>query len=300
MKIDVLGVQAFIAISEHHVFHKAAGQLNISQTALTRRLQNLESYLGTKLVERTTRDVSLTTVGENFLPQARRLLSELSDAISEIRDAGRSQRGDVCIACVPTMGVQFLPRVIQLYSQRHPGNRIKVLDHSSAGVSRAVLSREAEFGITIAEQLSAELASHPLIADTFVLICREDHVLAKRRRVTWAELAGHRLIFPGVGSSNRPILDHALSDLICNVHSFYEVQRSATAVGLVAQGVGAAIVPRLAMLPGAHPNLRIVELVEPRVVRSFVLVCRKSAQLSPAAKALFQLIEQRAQRHTIR
>ena len=77
MKIDALGVQAFIAIADHSGFQKAADALHISQTALTRRLQNLEAFLGVKLVERTTRSVALTTIGRDFLPQAQRLLTDL-------------------------------------------------------------------------------------------------------------------------------------------------------------------------------------------------------------------------------
>jgi DNA-binding transcriptional LysR family regulator len=68
MKIDTLGVQAFIAIADHSGFQKAANALHISQTALTRRLQHLESVLGVKLIERTTRSVALTTIGRDFLP----------------------------------------------------------------------------------------------------------------------------------------------------------------------------------------------------------------------------------------
>jgi DNA-binding transcriptional LysR family regulator len=59
----------------------------------------------------------------------------------------------------------------------------------------------------------------------------------------------------------------------------------------VAAGVAAAVVPRLALQPGAHPDLRIVALVEPVVTRSLVLVWRRGAHLSPAAQALFDLLE---------
>ena len=124
MKIDTLGVQAFIAIADHTSFQKAAAALRISQTALTRRLQNLETTLGIKLVERTTRSVALTSIGQDFLPQAQRLLSELSAALSEIREIGLAQRGDVCIACIPTAAAQFLPRIVREYSAKFPKNRI--------------------------------------------------------------------------------------------------------------------------------------------------------------------------------
>jgi len=294
MKIDTLGVQAFIAIADHGSFQKAAEKLHITQTALTRRLQNLEALLGVKLVERTTRSVALTGIGREFLPQGRRLLSDLATALTEIRETGKAQRGDVSIACVPTVGVQYLPRVIQEYSVRHPNNRIKILDHASSGVAEAVLRREAEFGINIGGPHHPELASLPLLEDRFVLICRDDHPLAKRRKLSWKQLEPHPLIFVGAVSGNRPLLDSALGARNLKLQSHYEVQRSSTAVGLVAEGVAAAIVPSLAMQRGAYPGIRIVALTDPVVSRTLVLVSRKTAQLSPAAQALYDMISRQA------
>ena len=296
MKIDTLGVQAFIAIADHGSFHKASAALHITQTALSRRLQNIESFLGVKLVERTTRSVALTPTGGDFLPQARRLLTELSNALVEIRESGKARRGDVSIACVPTAGVQFLPRVIQQYSAQFPHNRIKILDHASSGVADAVLRREAEFGVNIAEPYRAELTSIPLLEDRFVLICREDHALSKRKVLSWNRLQPFPLIFAGPDSNNRPLLELALGEARVTLQSFYEVQRSSTAVGLVAAGVAAAVVPRLAMQKGAYPNIRVIALTNPVVARKLVLISRKNGHLSPAARALYDMIRGQATR----
>ena len=290
MRLDTLGVEAFIAIAEQGGFGKAAATLHITQTALSRRLANLEDLLGVRLVERTTRSVALTRIGENFLPRARRLMGDLTSALVELRETGEAQRGNVSIACVPTVGVQYLPRIIQAYSARYPGNRIKILDHASTGVADAVLRREAEFGINIAGPHHPELAARPLLEDRFVLICRSDHPLAKRTRVTWKELEPHPLIFAGEVSGNRPLLSAALDAQNLSLHAFYEVQRSSTAVGLVAEGVGAAVVPSLAVQKGAYPRIRVVALVSPVVSRTLVLVSRKTAHLSPAAQALYDMI----------
>ncbi len=294
MKIDTLGLQAFVAIAEQSSFQKAAETLYITQTALTRRLQNLEALLGVKLIERTTRSVAMTQLGGDFLPQARRLLSDLENALTEIQKTGRSHRGDVSIACVPTVGVQYLPRIIQEYARRYPQNRIKILDHASSGVANAVLRREAEFGINIGGPHHPELASVPLIQDRFVVICRDDHPLAKRRTVTWTQLAGYPLIFAGEVSGNRPLLDAALGTPSVPLQSHYEVQRSSTAVGLVAQGVAAAVVPSLAIQKGAYPAIKVVALGEPVVSRTLVLVSRRTAHLSPAAQALYDMILKQA------
>src|SRR5438132_1692484 len=135
MKIDILGVQAFVAIADFGGFQKAAETLHVTQTAVTQRLRNLEDFLGVMLVERTTRSIALTNIGQDFLPQARRLLQELSSTLTEIRETGKAQRGEVSIACVPTVGFHYLPRIIQAYSARFPDNRIKIHDHASAGVA---------------------------------------------------------------------------------------------------------------------------------------------------------------------
>src|SRR6185437_277641 len=149
LKIDTLGVQAFIAVATRRNFRRAAAELHITQTALSRRLQTLEAYLSVKLIERTTRSVELTRTGADFLPRAQRLLTELETALTDIRETGRAMRGSVTIACVPSIGARYLPHVIQQYSAAYPENRITILDHSSFGVAESVLRREAEFGINV-------------------------------------------------------------------------------------------------------------------------------------------------------
>jgi DNA-binding transcriptional LysR family regulator len=296
MKIDTLGVQAFIAIAEAGSFGAAADALHITQTALSRRLQNLESFLGVMLVERTTRSVALTPIGRNFLPQARRLLADLSAALVEIRETGRSMRGDVTIACVPTVGVHYLPRIVQQYAALYPDNRIRILDHASSDVAAAVLRREAEFGINMQGAEDPELASLPLLTDRFVLVCRRDHPLAVRGRLAWKQLQPHALILAGADSGNRPLLDVALQKHDVRLRSFYEVQRSSTAVGMAAAGAGVAVVPGLAVQPGAYPQLKVVPLVDPVVSRTLVLLSRVRAHFTPAAQALYDLIRRQARR----
>ena len=294
MKIDTLGVQAFIAIATHRNFRRAAAGLHITQTALSRRLQTLEAYLGAKLIARTTRSVELTRTGGDFLPRAQRLLTELETALTDIRETGKAMRGSVTIACVPSIGARLLPQAIQQYSAAYPDNRITIHDHSSFGVAEAVLRREAEFGINVTGSHDAGLAGTPLVRDRFVLICRDDHPLAARRKATWTQLEPHLLIFPGSLSANRPVLELALSAERLRLRTYYEVQHSSTALGLVAEGVGAAVVPGLAVQREAYPRIRVIQLAEPVVARSLVLIAPRNAHLSPAARALYDMLVRRA------
>jgi DNA-binding transcriptional LysR family regulator len=290
MKLDILGVQAFIAIAELEGFGRAAESLHITQTALSRRLQNLESLLGVRLVERTTRSVALTKIGQDFLPQARRLLGDLAMALGEIRESGKALRGDVTLASIASVGASYLPGVIRRYSALHPHNRVRVLDYLSPDVARAVARREAEFGINMQAPPDPDLASIPILKDRYVAVCPAGHPLAKLKRLRWKELQPHALILSGHERGGRTLVDSALRAQRVGLRHYFEVQHSFTALGMVSQGVGIAVVPDLTLPKGAYPRLVAVPLVDPVVSRTLVLLSRNRANLSPAAQALYDLI----------
>src|SRR3984893_12425139 len=95
IKIDFDGLQAFVAIAELGGFGKAASSLHVTQTALTRRLQKLEAYLGMRLLDRTTRSVQLTPMGREFLPQAGRMVHAVTFAVERLKDMSRLGTGSV-------------------------------------------------------------------------------------------------------------------------------------------------------------------------------------------------------------
>jgi len=177
---------------------------------------------------------------------------------------------------------------VQQYAVLYPDNRVRILDHASSDVAAAVLQRAAEFGINMQGAHHPELRSVPLLRDRFVLVCRDDHALARKQRLTWKQLEPHTLILAGAESGNRPLLDLALEKQEIRLRSFYEVQRSSTAVGMVAEGLGVTVVPGLAMQKGAYPRLRVVPLVDPVVSRTLVLLSRTLAHLTPAAQPLYE------------
>ena len=90
------------------------------------------------------------------------------------------------------------------------------------------------------------------------------------------------------------MLELALTAERLRLRTYYEVQHSSTALGLVAAGVGAAVVPGLAVQKEAYPRIRVLPLVNPAVARSLVLIAPRNAQLSPAARALYDMLIQHA------
>lgn len=292
MKIDFDGVQAFVMIAELGGFSKAAQQLHITQTALTRRIQKLEAYLDLKLLDRTTRRVELTAVGREFLPQARNIVHDMTTAVERLKDMSQRAKGNFTLACIPSMTSHVLPDVIRSYAAQHPDNRIKLLDGASHEVHAAVLGGQAELGIGVQGEKHPDLSETVLFADPLVFICRSSHPLQGRKSVSWNDMRDADLIGISSFMATRIFMDYQLAKRGIRLHGNYEVQHHATAMNLVAAGVGSAILPASYFQEGDRPDMRKIPLTQPTVKRKVVLLKLRRGGLSPAAQAFESVLRE--------
>ena len=285
INFELLDLRAFLAVFDLGSFHKAAEMLNLSQPALSRRVQGLEARLGTSLLERSTRQVAPTAAGRRLEPIARRLLDEFDASLLSISGIGERQSGHITLASIPTAVIYFLPRVIKHFNKQYPLIRLRVLDRSPQEGLECVIQGEVEFGINMIGATETDIRFTHLMDDPYVLVCRRDHALAKKKSVTWRELEGHPLIRIGrAHSGNRALLDSALTKASVALDWFYEVNNLTTAVGLVEAGLGASVLPRLAAPQGPHSSIATKPIRAPEVTRAIGIVERRKGRLSPAAK----------------
>ena len=290
INFDLTDLQAFRAVVQLGSFRKAADAINISQPALSRRIEKLEQALGVRLFERTTRSVTLTTVGRVFAPSAEQLLDDLDVALLGIRDVSSSRLGHVTIACVPSVAYYFLPNVIARYRARYPKIRIKLIDASANEVLDAVMSGEADFGVGFMGSQETGVEFKTLLQERFVAACRRDHPLAGRKRVTWSELYEYDYVSVDKTSGNRLLLDQALAGVAPRTASVCETRHVTTMLGLVEAGLGVAAVPSMAMPLPTHPILTSVPLVDPVVTRRVGIVRRRGRALTPAAQEFLRCV----------
>lgn len=284
INFELLDLRAFLTVLDLGGFHKAAAALNLSQPALSRRIQALEAAVGAPLIERTTRHVAATQIGRAIEPLARRLIDELEESIGALTGAGSRKTAQVTIACVPTAAFYFLPRVIESFNRHYPHHRFRILDLSAHEALESVARGEAEFGINLTGSSHPEIVFTPLIEDPFVLACRRDHPLARRRRVAWKDLSGHKVVGVSRNSGNRTILDNALAQAKVQIEFFYEVNHLTTSLGLVERGLGISVLPKLATPPSGHPTIVTKPIGDPEVKRTIGLIERRAARLSPTAQ----------------
>ena len=292
MRIDFLGLQAFLSIADRGSFQKAASHLNLSQTAISHRMRKLEDELGIKLFARTTRDVTLTRAGIEFLPKARKAFTELEQSLDELVQQGARRRERLDIACLPAFAVQYLPPILTRFHQTHPGVEVRIFETPSAAIADLVGSGDVEFGLSVVPTNRWDLHVETISEAPLTLACPANHPLSKRRSVSWSELRSAPLIRVGAKTAIRPMIDDAVNAARLDPNWQYEVQHVETAVYLVEAGLGLAIVPSIDVKLHHGKSLITVPLRTPKVVCSYGLVTRRGMPLSPTAALVRDLLVQ--------
>jgi len=290
MRIDFLGLHAFLAIAERGSFQLAAAHLNLSQTALSHRMRKLEGDLGVRLLSRTTRDVSLTPAGLQLLPKVRSTIEDLSASLDELRQHGRVRQETLSIGCLPTIAAGHLPAALKQLRIEHPDVVVRIHDNSATEIAELVDAGIIEFGVTLVASHRWDFNTETLMKEPFVLVCREQDVPDSLTASSWSDLVDVPLIRISPHTGNRMILDDALGSRRETLSWRYEVQHVNTAIALVQAGLGMTVIPRLALDSAPSDGLRVLHLRNPSVSRQVGIVSKRSAPLSPLADELRKLI----------
>jgi DNA-binding transcriptional LysR family regulator len=288
--IDAPALIGFVATAETGSVHAAAKRLNLSQAALSRRLQRLEKGLRVQLFIRQGRRLVLSEAGTRLLPDARAHLDGLMTALSAISDDAQYGPARVTFGCVPTVSRIVLTEVVAAFVRQRPDARVKAFDLSALDVPALVAQGRADFGVGMLGVNAADLNEQLIGEDPMVLVVRRDHPLAARRAAPWSMLAKQPLIATGSGSGVRGMLESIRNTIGVELNWQHEVQHLQTVVDWVSAGVANAILPRLALVDCPQDNLRILRLTDPPISRRMGILTRPSGPLSRDADRLRRAI----------
>lgn len=290
INFDFSDLQSFLAVAEHHSFQQAAQQLNLSQPALTRRIQKLEKTLDVVLLERSTRAVNLTLAGKNFRARAEVMLEEANEAVLALRDPEQQfayqRKTIITIAMIPTITRTIVMQALQHFHQQGYTARIRLLDGNANEVAEAVAQGEADFGLSFIPANEPGLSFEQITEDPFGLVMLRSDPLYCAQAIHWAEIDSSRLILPWKGTGNRMLIDDALARAGTTLNWAYEVKRSATVLDMVAAGVGIAVLPQSVITAEATGDIVVRTLIAPEVTRSLGVIRRPGQTLSVLAEQM--------------
>jgi len=291
MNVTLRQLRVFLAVARQGSFSKAADEVALSQPATSLCVHELEDALGAKLFDRTTRQVRLTAIGETLRDVASRIVMELDSSLRDIQSASAQKRGLVSLSVAPSIVATLMPAVLAECARRYEHLRLRIFDDAARDVRRKVDSGDADFGIASGPWEGSGLATAPLLDDPFCLVTRADHKLSRRRAIAWKELDGERLVMLDNTSGSRRLISDAIQGAGISVTIELELAQPSSVSAMVASGLGVSVMPRLACFECASLDLRVIPLSEPALNRSIQLLRRDDRSLSPAAQAVWSLIQ---------
>ena len=286
-------LRALVAVAEYRNFAAAATDLGISQPTLTRTVRKAEDMLGVTLFTRTTRRVALTAAGREFMPMAERLLSDLGLGIRNIRELADVERGQVVIASLMTIAHGILPTVIRQFAEQYPSVAVELREGVQTRVLEEVRGGSADFGLGDSADVGGHLELEALGKHGFRIALPNGHRLLRRKSVSLSDLAEERLVSMPTEAAARRTLDVAALAAGVILNSHFTVGQFTTAFQLVAEGLGAAIVPAT-YFNGGHPdNVSSRPLKAPGAVQHLSVISRQDRVVTPAAAAFLSVLRDR-------
>ncbi len=285
MTIDVTlrQLRAYVAVLEAASFSEAARAMHLSQAALSGLIKELENRLGVRLLDRTTRKVSASVVGEAFEPMVRRVLANLDEALAGVSHLKELRRGLVRVAAPETLSCTLLPELIAAYDSRHPGVDVRFDDVPIQQVLASLQNGSADIGFGPAGVIADEaLEAHMVCADPLWVALRPDDPLTKGKSVSWKDVRERPLInyMPNIAInvlSHVPPRNHP--------RELVPVHRVNTALSMLRVRQGAVICPSMAEPLVRGFGLKFRPLVQPEVTWKIALFARRRTSLSPAVES---------------
>ncbi|MDR9389041.1 MAG: LysR substrate-binding domain-containing protein [Wenzhouxiangella sp.] len=247
--MNLRALQYFIALAELRHFRKAAERCHVSQPTLSTQIRKLEQQLGADLIERNSRQVLLTTLGERVLEHAKRAISETQAIRQLARDADDPFAGTLSLGIFPTLAPYLLPHVIPQIRKQHPKLTLRLFEEKTERVMSMLLDGQLD-AILLALPLDSEqLHVEPLFNEPFVLVAPAKHRLSQRPAIDLGDLQKEPVLLLEDGHCLR---QHALD--VCQLAGALEnldFQASSleTLRHMVAAGSGVTLLPILATQP---------------------------------------------------
>jgi molybdate transport repressor ModE-like protein len=292
--LDVRRMRVLREVAACGSFSAAAEALNFTQSAVSQHVAALEREAGTQLVERGRKGVRLTEAGRVLVGHADAILARIDCAEEELAALAGLRGGRLRLVSFQSGGATLAPRAVAAFHERHPQVELSMLEAEPDEAGERLRSGDVDLALVYDHEstpglLGPDLQLTHLLDDRYDAILPRDHALARRARLSLADLSGD----PRVASTSvcgcRQITESVCRDAGFEPRVAFEADETQAAQALVAAGVGVTMLPQLA-LTTLHPGVVARRLSNPPVRRIWAARL-EGAYASPASDAMLQILQ---------
>lgn len=288
--ITLTELRYLVALADTGHFGKAAAQCFVTQPTLSTQLKKLENNLGVVLIERGSRRVQLTPVGQQVVALARNILREVRAIGDVVLGHSEPLTGDFRLGVIPTLAPYLLPKLLLRLERVYPRLRLAVTEQITAGLVDALLNHSLDAAL-LALPLNAEgIKTAPLFEEPFWVLLPRNHLLARKPRVQEGDLAEQTVLLLTEGHCLREQALSVCSQANARVTGDFRATSLETLRHLVGAGYGCTLIPELAVAALSDGRTRVRRLMGSRTSRLVGLAWRTSYPRPQAISALGNFI----------
>lgn len=282
MEVSTRQLRAFRLVAQHRNFTRAAEALFITPSGLSVLIRELESRVGFRLFNRTTRQVELTLHGEQLLSVIQRNLEELDAAIANIgRNVKRSQQS-ISLGTTPLVAANILPPAMREFRKHRPDLRIQLFDADLPTLIKLVEAGRLDMSLGIFKAM-AGVRREPFFRFSLMVARAANDEIPPRATTTWAALKGETLISLSPGHPHQQLIDKHLARAGVKVNIGSVVNLLDTQIALVEAEEGIAVIPSFGMPACRNRRVVVSQLTNPVARFDFHLISSRAKELPPGA-----------------
>lgn len=277
-------IEAFVVVADLHSFSAAAERVGLTAQAVSQLVAELESILSFRLFDRTTRRVSLSSAGRDFLASAETMLRHAHAVESAADDVRNRAAGLVRIGAPLVLASTAVPGAIKAYQALRPKVVVRVRDIPVDALVDAVAVGDVDLAIGPDRPPGHAVTRLALFDSPWVLWCSPQHPLARHRELTWSDLRDQPLVAAGRDHERSVAQMRLTAPDELRVTPVDVVDNITTALGIAAQGLAATLAPAYVGVMAIPLGLVMRRVVDPETVRKVCLYAALGRTHSPAAE----------------
>ncbi len=283
--MDINQLEVLVTVAKEKSFSRAADILGRTQPAISQAIRRLESEIGEKLFDRSSKDGTLTSAGNVLVEYAKQMLNLRRDAQSAVRELKDLHHGKVTISANEHTVFYLLP-VIRVFRERHPFIKVEVKRGVASRIPTEIIGREVELGVVSFKPHDESVKSVAVESDELVMIVSTGHPLAKKDTVSVKDLGVETFVAHNAPSPYRESVIDAFEKYNTPLNISVELPSLEAIKKLVEMGAGVALVPKLsAQTEIENGQLAALSVKELRLERRLHIIYRRNTVLSHAAQA---------------
>jgi DNA-binding transcriptional LysR family regulator len=291
--VDVQALRYFVEVARKQGFTRASESLHVTQPAISKAVRALEEELGTPLLVRERRRVSLTDAGRMVLERAQGILDAMRVLEEEVVELSELRRGRLRIGMPPIVGVAFFPPLLAEFHTAHPGIVLELREEGSHHIEALVLDRQLDVGAVVLPTDEEAFGTMPFVHDDLRAVLHPTHPLARRKTLTLRELAGTPFVLYRPEFALHGHILEACRRCGFTPHVVSESSHWDFIVAMVAANIGVALLPQTICDQLDPAQVRSVELTAPVIPWKVALIWRRDRHLPPATRAWLELAQRR-------